>query len=637
MTLTSLCTGGRSALHHACWRGAIGNVRTLLDLGCDINSWSTGLYSYGKTPIFYAITRDRSNVVELLLEHGARTRILNNKGQSVLSLAASHLELATVSAVEAAEKAEGELDAAWVARLSQLREEERPIVRSGGWLDFRASHPDGETYGDLDPRFLTADELEAISAIGGVLGRLSVNPTTREGRRLKKLAPGTRQALRPRPAARTVVQPSSKWPSGPSPSEPSARRDLEEEIEAAVAPIESRLAATSLPSAYELAAAVDALVGALRAHKGAWLQTAALRLGRACADTDLLVAAANAPSEDTSCNDGGSGGGGVGSAAGSRGLRKRLLLKAAKAPSVAEAAAAAAKAAVAAEARSEQMEARARAAAVAEGRRAERTAGVSAVAALPPPTTWVCDADGLHQAASALACADRVGIDTEWALAPGSDRLGDAVLATVQLGTVDRHSGEERAFVIDALLRPDAQGCLCAGHEVGSDSAAAYTAALRLLLERVLLRPPEGAPTPVGFSFVADAKKLARWFIATAGEAQKTALEDEASMISRSDLEDEASMISSIRAMVVDVQVLAQRSGQGTYSHPPSLQAVCHHFLCEVMTKEAQCSDWSLRPLSDEQLSYAGLDASACLRILATMEDDWGEAAEVPLDSRLVS
>jgi len=81
---------------------------------------------------------------------------------------------------------------------------------------------------------------------------------------------------------------------------------------------------------------------------------------------------------------------------------------------------------------------------------------------------------------------------------------------------------------------------------------------------------------------------------------------------------------------------LAQRSGMGTHSHPSSLQAVCRHFLCELMTKESQCSDWTLRPLSDEQLTYAGLDASACLRILATMEDDWGEAAEVPLDARLV-
>ena len=36
---------GRSPLHHACWRGALANVETLLDLGCDHGAWSTGLYS----------------------------------------------------------------------------------------------------------------------------------------------------------------------------------------------------------------------------------------------------------------------------------------------------------------------------------------------------------------------------------------------------------------------------------------------------------------------------------------------------------------------------------------------------------------------------------------------------------------
>ena len=54
---------GRSALHHAAWRGCEANVRLLLHLGCDVNRWSTGEYSYGKTPIFYAITRCRDGIV----------------------------------------------------------------------------------------------------------------------------------------------------------------------------------------------------------------------------------------------------------------------------------------------------------------------------------------------------------------------------------------------------------------------------------------------------------------------------------------------------------------------------------------------------------------------------------------------
>jgi hypothetical protein len=151
---------GRSALHHACWRGALESVRMLLDLGCNVNAWSTGIHSYGKTPIFYAITRCRDGVVEMLLERGARTRILNNKGQSVLSLAASHLSPAVVEAVEAAERREGELDAGWHTRLDRLEPAERPVLRAGGWLDFLASHPDGMRYGDLDPRFLREVDLQ---------------------------------------------------------------------------------------------------------------------------------------------------------------------------------------------------------------------------------------------------------------------------------------------------------------------------------------------------------------------------------------------------------------------------------------------------------------------------------------------
>ena len=68
----------------------------------------------------------------------ARTRILNNKGQSVLSLASSHLSPDVIAAVEAAEAHEGELEAAveaaWQQRLAKLGSSDRPLVRSGGWL-----------------------------------------------------------------------------------------------------------------------------------------------------------------------------------------------------------------------------------------------------------------------------------------------------------------------------------------------------------------------------------------------------------------------------------------------------------------------------------------------------------------------
>jgi hypothetical protein len=170
---------GRTALHHACWRGDIRNVELLLDFGCDVNRWSTGVHSYGKTPIFYATTRCRDEVVELLLSRGARVRILNNKGQSVLSLASSHLSadvVRMVAAAEAAEAAEAAAGKAWAEAAVRRPHQMRPAVRRDGWLDFLSSHPDGQEYGDLDPRFCPASAEDMVTD-------LAVNPTSRESRR----------------------------------------------------------------------------------------------------------------------------------------------------------------------------------------------------------------------------------------------------------------------------------------------------------------------------------------------------------------------------------------------------------------------------------------------------------------------
>ena len=172
---------GRTALAHAAWRGDIRCVALLCDVGCDINRWSTGLHSYGKTPIFYAVTRCRDDVVELLLERGARTRILNNKGQSVLSLAATHLTprlVRQVQAAEAAEVAASEACAAWLEEVARLPEQLQPRVHESGWLDFLSSHPDSQTYGDLDPRFCPPQEGEAATLV--------VKPTSHDSRRLHK-------------------------------------------------------------------------------------------------------------------------------------------------------------------------------------------------------------------------------------------------------------------------------------------------------------------------------------------------------------------------------------------------------------------------------------------------------------------
>ncbi|MBV5276623.1 ankyrin repeat domain-containing protein [bacterium] len=83
---------GRSALHMACWTGCISNVVLLLDMGCDMNIIATRSHNYGKSPIFFAATRGREDVMTLLLDRGANVLIVNNKGQSVYSIAASHFD-----------------------------------------------------------------------------------------------------------------------------------------------------------------------------------------------------------------------------------------------------------------------------------------------------------------------------------------------------------------------------------------------------------------------------------------------------------------------------------------------------------------------------------------------------------------
>ena len=126
---------GKTALQLASWRGDPVIVQELLNRGCDINAYSTSLGSYGKTPIFYAITRCRDDVILMLLDKGANVKIVNNKGQTPLSLSINHCKITTIIAIENAEKL-------------QIYNE---------WINYYESHSDGQKYGDLDPRFFDCD------------------------------------------------------------------------------------------------------------------------------------------------------------------------------------------------------------------------------------------------------------------------------------------------------------------------------------------------------------------------------------------------------------------------------------------------------------------------------------------------
>jgi Ankyrin repeats (many copies) len=149
--------GGKGPLHIAAWQGCLDNVVYLVEnMGCDINRIATGEYCYGKTPIFFALTRSREEVIEYLLDKGATVKIVNNKGQSVLSIAASHISAELIDRIRKEEVDQAEIQ----------------------WQNYRATHSDQLEYGDLDPRFLDRPLRDT-----DLLTPLVVNPTTKQTRR----------------------------------------------------------------------------------------------------------------------------------------------------------------------------------------------------------------------------------------------------------------------------------------------------------------------------------------------------------------------------------------------------------------------------------------------------------------------
>ena len=65
--------------------------------------------NYGKSALFFSITRNRDEIVIEFLKRGAKVKIVNNKGQTPLSLAVSHLKEETIKLIEEAEEAQKEV------------------------------------------------------------------------------------------------------------------------------------------------------------------------------------------------------------------------------------------------------------------------------------------------------------------------------------------------------------------------------------------------------------------------------------------------------------------------------------------------------------------------------------------------
>jgi len=133
----------KNALHTAAWKGDLEAITLLIErgnaFGLDlVNAVSLGSGNYGKSPIFYSLTQCREDVVLLLLAHGADLLTLNNKGQSPCSIAVSHLRPEICQIM-------------YDVEASQLQ-------GGGVFRNYRKTHSDGRSYGDLDPRFEIDDD-----------------------------------------------------------------------------------------------------------------------------------------------------------------------------------------------------------------------------------------------------------------------------------------------------------------------------------------------------------------------------------------------------------------------------------------------------------------------------------------------
>ncbi len=130
----------KNALHVCAWRGDLETVKLLVTTSKKLypnldvlNIITKGMGNYGKTPIFFALTQCREEVVRYLVEEGANLLIVNNKGQTPCSIALTHLK----------EDASNYL----------FEMETRQLMAGNTFTNYRETHSDRKLYGDLDPRF----------------------------------------------------------------------------------------------------------------------------------------------------------------------------------------------------------------------------------------------------------------------------------------------------------------------------------------------------------------------------------------------------------------------------------------------------------------------------------------------------
>jgi 3'-5' exonuclease/Ankyrin repeats (3 copies) len=504
---------GKGALHMAAWQGCMENVKYLLNMGCDIDIISQGEFSYGKTAIFFALTRSRKDVIDYLLDKGAWVKIVNNKGQSVLSIAASHVSEELVRKIQAKE-----------------------AEQAGPWWNFRATHSDGCEYGDLDPRFL-GDRLPQPTDI---VTKLVINPTTKASRK------GAFQRRNPHIVPDEARSRYSKETQSLKKEFTSSLSDAEYvEIDEAWNNL-----LDSFSHEQELSCCTDLLtiIRLYDRQRRAWIPEACDKLSRF--DTARLHGLFEKTRSSASLREAtlldkmrervnGS------NAEGDQSRRSTLNPK-------------------------QESPLHPPATLDVEPWR-EASALVSdlsifaleqndiPILSLPQPPDWIDTMEGLQGVLFRLQGCRLVSLDTEW-----SDNDVDSAasaIATLQISFLENN--QVKVFVVDLLPRDH-------------DYVQSAKELIRIMFETDIL--------VLGFAFWHDVQKLQEF-------TERKFPTDR----------------------VLDLQLVLAKAK----SSVPGLKSCAARFSMVPLSKEEQCSNWSRRPLSRQQLDYAALDAAILMYLLA--------------------